>query len=400
MSLESATIVATLRAIGTARESSQVIDVVRSSVRSLVGCDGATFVLRDEGRCYYVDEDAIGPLWKGQRFPIESCISGWAMTHREPVVVPDIYVDPRIPLEAYRRTFVKSLAVVPIRSSDPLGAIGAYWKDAHTATAAELDVLQVIADAACVALDNVALVRELESRVQRRTFELENAVRDLEHFAGAIAHDLRNPLQVVQLAAEELGLVEGDELELVRTLGREVGMASRRMNDLIVDLLRLSRVNAADLRPGTVDVSALVREIAGGLRAREPSRAVDVEMPSSLRIQADPGLARIVLENLVGNAWKYSGRRERATIAVGQDDTPHGPALFVRDDGAGFDMARAAALFSPFVRLHSHSEFPGTGVGLATVARIAAKHGGRAWAQAEPDRGATFWVTFAPPPTG
>ncbi|PWN02346.1 diguanylate cyclase [Nocardioides silvaticus] len=144
---------------------SEVQQVVRSAARDLAGCDGATFVLRDGDLCYYADEDAIAPLWKGMRFPMESCISGWAMLNRQHAVIADIYEDPRIPHEAYRPTFVKSLVMTPVRTMSPIGAIGAYWADPHDATEQEVALLRALADATSLALEKVSIHRELEQEV-------------------------------------------------------------------------------------------------------------------------------------------------------------------------------------------------------------------------------------------
>ena len=129
------------------------MDVIRRSVRPLVGADGVTFVMRDRSYCYYAEEDAIGPLWKGRRFPLESCVSGWVMMHGAPAVIPDVYADPRVPGEAYRPTFVKSLAMVPVSARHSMAAIGAYWAERHTASPAEVNLLQQIAASAAVVLE-------------------------------------------------------------------------------------------------------------------------------------------------------------------------------------------------------------------------------------------------------
>lgn len=138
-----------------------VTAIVRTAARKLTGCDGSTFVLRDNGKCYYADEDAIEPLWRGNRFPMEICISGWVMLNKTSTVIEDIYKDPRIPHEAYRPTFVKSLAMVPIRSREPIGAIGNYWADNHVATKDEIDILQALADATSLALEHISVKDEL-----------------------------------------------------------------------------------------------------------------------------------------------------------------------------------------------------------------------------------------------
>lgn len=145
-----------------ARTLAEIQAIVRTAARELTGCDGATFVLRDNGKCYYADEDAIAPLWKGSRFPMEICISGWAMLNRAPAVIPDIYDDPG-PHAAYRPTFVKSLVMVPIRTLDPVGAIGNYWADEHEPTAREVSLLQALADSTSIAMENVAVSEDWKS---------------------------------------------------------------------------------------------------------------------------------------------------------------------------------------------------------------------------------------------
>lgn len=165
-----------VKALSLARDLDTVMAIVRRAARELTGADGATFVLRDRignaEACFYADEDAISPLWKGSRFPIESCISGWAMLNSRPAVIEDIYADSRIPHEAYKPTFVKSLAMVPIRTSDPIGAIGNYWAQMHAPTDEEVSLLQSLADITAVTLENIKVYDELEHRVKDRTAQL------------------------------------------------------------------------------------------------------------------------------------------------------------------------------------------------------------------------------------
>lgn len=166
-----------------ARTNQEVRDIVRHAARRLLDADGATFVLKDGGNCYYVDEDAISPLWKGLRFPLENCISGWAMNHRESVVIPDIYLDDRIPIDAYRVTFVKSLVMVPIRQASPIGAVGIYWDHEYEATPQEVALAQALADTTAVALENVELIENLEAKVTERTLALNEANRKLSELS-------------------------------------------------------------------------------------------------------------------------------------------------------------------------------------------------------------------------
>jgi hypothetical protein len=155
-------LVGVIQRLAVARALEDVQEIVRTAARRLTHADGATFVLRDGGFCFYADEDAIAPLWKGQRFPLEACVSGLAMTTRESIVIPDIYADPRVPHDAYRPTFVKSMCMVPIRTLDPIGAIGSYWAQPHDVTPTEIMLLQSLADSAAAALENLRLVDELE----------------------------------------------------------------------------------------------------------------------------------------------------------------------------------------------------------------------------------------------
>jgi diguanylate cyclase (GGDEF)-like protein len=166
-----------------ARDLPRLMEIVRHAARTLTGADGATFVLRDGDQCYYAEEDAIQPLWKGSRFPMRTCISGWVMMNRAPVIIEDIYADARIPIEAYRPTFVRSLAMVPIRAKDPVGAIGNYWARQYRPSDLQLKILQALADTTSVALENVQLYGTLENRVQERTAELEQANEEIRQLS-------------------------------------------------------------------------------------------------------------------------------------------------------------------------------------------------------------------------
>jgi signal transduction histidine kinase/CheY-like chemotaxis protein len=382
-----------IQTLALARDQRAVIDAALHATRTLIGTDGAAFVLREDDLAHYVDEDAIGPLFKGRRLPLDACVSGLSILERNTIVVPNIYEDPRISHEDYAPTFVRGVASVPIRTSDPIGAVVAYWAREHVATNEELEILQSLADSAAVALQNVALITDLENRVARRTQELASANRELELFTGAAAHDVSGPLAMVYANAETVLLGAGPDLQPSdRACIDEIRGAALEMSSILGNLLRLSRMSASDVRRHRVDVSALAEQLVAELRAREPGRRVHVEIDPGLSVVADPELTRIALQNLLGNAWKFTGKREHAHIVVGQAQTDLGRALFVRDDGAGFDPAKAGQLFLPFRRLHDQREFAGTGVGLVTVARIAAKHGGHVWAESEIDRGATFYL--------
>lgn len=182
-------LVEVVQKLSLARDLGTIMDIVRHAARSITGADGATFVLRDGDKCFYAEEDAISPLWKGQRFPMSACISGWAMLNRQAAVIEDIYADPRIPADAYRPTFVKSLAMVPIRTIDPVGAIGNYWGVHHHPTPEQVKLLQALADTTAVAMENVRIYSELEQRVQQRTSELQAILDNVQVGIAFVVND-------------------------------------------------------------------------------------------------------------------------------------------------------------------------------------------------------------------
>lgn len=236
---------------------------------------------------------------------------------------------------------------------------------------------------------------DLERRVAERTRQLESANRELEAFAYAVSHDLRAPLrsmsgfsQILQDSAPP-GLDEKSRHYLQR-----IHDAAARMSGLIEDLLNLSRIGRSELTARSIDLSQIAAEAAAAVRERHPTRAVQLEIAPAMAVNADPRLLRIALENLLSNAWKYTARCPQARVSIGTQAGEHGPVYFVRDNGVGFDMKYADKLFVPFQRLHPETEFPGNGIGLVTVQRIVARHGGRIWADAKPDEGATFYFTL------
>jgi PAS domain S-box-containing protein len=221
------------------------------------------------------------------------------------------------------------------------------------------------------------------------------ANRELESFSYSVAHDLRSPLRAIDGFSQALFEDYGDRLdaEALRYISR-VREAAQRMAELIDDLLTLSRVTRSELRRESVDLSAMARTVLSGFQRLEPERDVEIVIEPGLVIEADRRLAAIALDNLLGNAWKFTSKQPRARIEIGAMASNGEVAYFVRDNGAGFDMTYRDKLFGVFQRLHPESEFPGTGVGLATVARITARHRGRIWAHGLLGEGATFYFTL------
>ncbi len=236
----------------------------------------------------------------------------------------------------------------------------------------------------------------LELRVAQRTKELEAANKELESFSYSVSHDLRAPLRGIAGFTEALSRNYRTLLDAAggKYLDRVLA-GTERMSHLIDDLLNLSRVGRADLVRRPVDLSAIARSIAENLQQTTPTRTAEWVIAHGIMVEGDARLLRVVLENLLGNAWKFTSKKEGARIEFGAAPGPDGRATcFVRDNGAGFDMNYAGKLFDPFQRMHSLSEFPGTGIGLATVKRIIQRHGGQVWAEAKIDAGTTIYLAL------
>jgi len=388
-------LVEVVQELSQARDLDGIMAIVRHAARQLTGADGATFVLRDGDQCHYAGEEAIAPLWKGRRFPMNVCVSGWAMLNRQPAVIEDIYADPRIPAEAYRPTFVKSLVMVPIRTADPVGAIGNYWATRRRPRPEEVKLLQALADSTSVAMENVQLYAGLERKVADRTSQLQTLNQELEAFSYSVSHDLRAPLRHIdaytqilqQEAAGTLSAASQRHLSIINE-------AARKMSTLIDDLLEFSRMGRAELRRRRVNMGKLVAAVLTEMESETKDRAISWDIGDLPEVEGDGVLLKQVWVNLLSNAIKYTRHRAQAEIRIGATTRSEEVEFFVQDNGAGFDMRFADKLFGVFQRLHRPEDFEGTGIGLASVRRIVARHRGRTWALGEVDRGATLYFTL------
>jgi len=262
----------------------------------------------------------------------------------------------------------------------------------------DLSLLVLLAEQGAIALDSAALLIEqqaLVAQLRQRSAQLEATNNELEAFSYSVSHDLRAPLRSIDGFSQALLEDYADVLDASgQEYLRRVRTAAQRMGELIDDLLQLSRVTRSELRAEPVDLSALARSITADLQQCEPERTVDCVITTGVLAHGDPRLLRVLLENLLGNAWKFTSKQPCARITFGVAQHDNHPLYFVRDDGVGFDMAYAEKLFGAFQRLHAMTEFEGTGIGLATVKRIVQRHGGRVWAEGAVAQGATFSFTL------
>lgn len=343
-----------------------------------------------------------------------TALEGGQLIFRE----PDDRFDPEnIPFGDKNRPSA-SIMYVPIRKDEKtLGLLSLQSYTANTYSNEDLKTLEALADHCGGALERIraeqenarlnqelrlrleelqSVNEELEHRVKERTAQLEAINKELEAFSYSVSHDLRAPLRSIRGFSEVLLERYSKQLDSTgQEFLRRACQSSQQMETLIEDLLKLSRVSRSELQSQQVNLSEIAESIAAELRKGEPQRVVEIVIEPGLLARGDERLLRVALDNLLRNAWKFTSKQNRARIEVG---TSKGPpqAFYVRDNGAGFEMAYSNRLFGVFQRLHTVTEFPGTGIGLATVQRIINRHGGRVWATGEVNHGATFYFTLPP----
>ena len=409
--------------LGGARKLDQVIDILRSSARRIAGADGIAIVLSDDGQCHYVAEDAKSPLWAGQRFPLQSCISGIAMRDRETIVIPDVMADPRVPHGAYAPTFVRGMAMVPIGSPDPVAAIGAYWSETGDPDPNALALLEALSRAATTALENGRLVASLEelnnaleSRVAARTAELERTLEIARQaqkmevvgkLTGNVAHDFNNLLTPIMGSLD----IVLNASELTGNVLRSATMAmeaAERAKLLIQRLLAFAR--RQPLVPKPVDI----RDLAEGMRdllisSLGPRIALVLDIAPGLpAARADRHQLELALLNLALNARDAMPDGGSLTLSASAGSSQDRPTslppgdfvrISVRDTGVGMDDAVLAQAVEPFFTTKGAEH--GTGLGLSMVDGLAAQLGGALQLFSTPFAGteALLWfpVASAPP---
>jgi signal transduction histidine kinase len=360
-------------ALSTAATYDEAADAVMTAIRVSIGADAGALLITEDTQHYFADSTGLRPLEQSDRASLILAMGARALTEHRTIV------------EACTGDFRGSIVVSPIREQGALGIVAALWDDPRHPTSEEILKVTAVANTTAVGIDNLKLRESLELQEVERV-HLEASRESLEFALYSMAHDLRSPLFAMMAYGELLstGHAAPGDVEMAGTSIRDAG---QRMADQIDRLLAVYRASRTDLRVEVVDLSALAAEVITDLHSREPEREMVIDIEPRIQVLMDPVLAHLVLENLLGNAFKYTGTTATAKIAV------HAVAggFAISDNGVGFDPALSDRLFLPLSRLHG-TEFPGTGLGLASVARIVEHHGGRVAGTGEIGSGATFQV--------
>lgn len=393
-----------IQELSLSRDLERVMTIVRTTAREISGADGATFVLRDNDKCYYADEDAISPLWKGQRFPIHTCISGWAMLHRQSVVIEDIYTDSRIPVDAYQPTFVKSLVMVPIRSIDPIGAIGTYWAQPFVPTEEEVIMLQSLADITAVTMENIKVYNELEERVKERTRELINSLtREKEmsalrtQFFSTASHEFKTPLTSILTSADILESYNREGMyteQRARHINR-ITTCSKQLIGIVSDLLASEKIEQGktemiyekfDIKEFT---TSIIEQLESSLKKGQHIRYAHYGNTEVIQVK---NILGNLLLNLLSNASKYS--EESQPVDVCMEVTGKKITLQVKDHGIGIPAIDQPHIFDSFFRATNTEGISGTGLGLHIVKRYMELLNGSIQFESRENEGTTFTLRF------
>lgn len=367
-------LVETIQQLSLAPNLESVMRIVRSTARSLTGADGATFVLREGDKCYYADEDAISPLWKGNRFPMETCISGWVMLHKKNTVIENIYADDRIPAAAYRPTFVKSLIMVPIRTMDPIGAIGTYWAVHHKPSVEEVAVLQALADVTAVSMENISVRNSLEQQVLARTKELadslerEKMLSDMKStFVSMAAHEFRTPLSTIMssISLTQNYVQTGHISKCIKHFDR-IKSSVHNLTDIMNDFLSLEKLEQGKViaERERLDLRTFLRSIVDELDSMlKEKQAIHFSYAGCADVYMDKKIIRNILLNLLSNAIKYSDQDIDLRVLIMDDQA----VIVVKDRGIGIPEEQQQYVFGKFFRASNVDNRLGTGLGLNIV---------------------------------
>ncbi|UPT65425.1 MAG: GAF domain-containing sensor histidine kinase [Sphingobacteriales bacterium JAD_PAG50586_3] len=388
-------LVLAVQELSMARSLEAIMLIVRRVARELTGADGATFVLRDGEYCFYAEEDAISPLWKGNRFPLQTCISGWTMLNKQAVIVEDIYTDNRIPHDTYRPTFVKSLAMVPIRTIAPIGAIGNYWARNHAPTTEELSLLQSLADITAVSIENVDMYNQLEDKLAERNqmlTQLTDQKQQLEEFCQIIAHNMRAPLSNLLLLGDMIKEAKDVDDKLM-FLDKQMPVIDylNGMFDNLVDAMQVRMDFNVDKKE--IDIEQTVLKTLSLLQGEiiESGAVLTYDFSEAKTIHYSPTYFDSLVFNLVSNAIKFRSPERGLKINVKTYKKDGLTFLEVEDNGLGIDLNKHGNnLFKLRKTFHQHPNSKGFGL-FITKNQIEAM-GGKIWASSVPNENTVFTI--------
>lgn len=393
--LETKTLVQVIQDLSSAKTLEKITFLVRKAARKLADADGVTFVLKDQGMCSYVDEDAIAPLWKGQKFPLQACVSGWAMLNKQTVIIEDIFNDSRVPVDVYRPTFVKSMAITPIRQDDPIAAIGTYWKEQRKPSLEQQELLQALANSASTALENLQLYNTLTENI----IKLKKSNQAKDEFLMNLSHELRTPLNAIIGWSEILTEDSSDKEQLKEGLQIILKNSNHQLS-IVEDLLDSTRIliGRIQLHPEVIDVQQVVKQAIAAQHATIQKKNILVDFKSefnSATISADPVRLRQIIDNVLVNALKFSFKDSQISLHL-RKQGPH-VEISVRDHGEGIDSS-----FLPFIfdRLRQADgsltrRHGGMGLGLSIAKHLAEASNGTIEAHSPGmGQGSTFTVKF------
>lgn len=378
-----------------------VVDTICRRARRLAAADGACVIFREGEMVHYSRVDSVAPLWAGCRFPIGNCLSGWSIVHRQPVVIPDIRKDPRVPLEYYEKTFVKSLAITPIDPRSPIGAIGVYWAHRHRATLRQMVLLERLADIATTALINVDLfdkINQARKEAEEKAEELRKAAKLKDEFLANVSHELRTPLNTILGWAQML--TSGKLRDPERERGIEAILMSARNESQVVDqLLVVSRIDSGKfylkMEPTTLEpLLAAVLQMIKPVADEKMIQIVVERADENSTIIVDPTRIQQVLWNLVNNAVKFTPRGGQVTVRTGRLGASE-LQITVSDTGQGISPDFLPFVFERFRQADGSTtrNTGGLGLGLTIAKHLVELHGGTIRAESRGEgQGATFRV--------
>lgn len=368
-----------IQSLSLAKTHEEVFSLVSKAAQSLVGAQGAAFILRDKNdQCYYTDEVSIAPLWKGQRFPMNYCISGWAMTHKQAVAIADVYNDPRIPIDAYIPTFIKSLAMIPIRIQNPMGAIGTYWATQHEASEEELRLLSALANSTATALENIQLLSDLKEA----NVDLVNSLRAKDEFLSLASHELRTPITAIKLQLESVKSYLSMNKEKITpdVLSQNIDSQLQRISDfsaLVEELLDVSqiRLDRLEITPTQFDISETIQNVIHKYQPQIDKAECTLQTNIEENIIGSWDKERIVqmVTHLLSNIVKHAPKTK---ISVSVKRLRDKVSIAVQDSGPGIPKDIQGKMFERFERAASHMNVSGLGLGLYITRKLVDAHRG------------------------